>query len=215
MSMPHMANAILMIVLIMNLLALGSSRILAVIRTVGAQGAILGLLPLLIHGRFTMAVVLATLVAVILKGIIIPNMMAKALRDTNSRREVEPLIGLMPSVVFGAMASVFALLFSGSLPLAPEHEGSLLVPTAMATLLSGFILLITRYKALTQVVGYLMLENGIYIFGMLLLEAMPFVIEMGVLLDLFVGIFVISIIVNRINKSFSSIDTRRLISLKE
>jgi len=213
--MPHMANAILMIVLIMNLLALGSSRILAVIRTVGAQGAILGLLPLLIHGRFTMAVVLATLVAVILKGIIIPNMMAKALRDTNSRREVEPLIGLMPSVVFGAMASVFALLFSGSLPLAPEHEGSLLVPTAMATLLSGFILLITRYKALTQVVGYLMLENGIYIFGMLLLEAMPFVIEMGVLLDLFVGIFVISIIVNRINKSFSSIDTRRLISLKE
>ena len=64
-------------------------------------------------------------------------------------------------------------------------------------------------------VGYLLLENGIYIFGLLLLEAMPFVVEMGVLLDLFVGIFVISIIVNRINRSFSSMDTRRLVSLKE
>jgi hydrogenase-4 component E len=51
--------------------------------------------------------------------------------------------------------------------------------------------------------GYLVLENGIYIFGMLLVEAMPLVVEMGVLLDLFVAIFVICIIVNRINQAFS------------
>ena len=60
-----------------------------------------------------------------------------------------------------------------------------------------------------------MLENGIFIFGMLLVEAMPFLVEMGVLLDLFVGIFVICIIVNHINREFSSLDTRRLVSLKE
>jgi len=81
--------------------------------------------------------------------------------------------------------------------------------------LVGFILLTTRFKALTQVVGYLVLENGIFIFGMLLIEAMPMVVEMGVLLDLVVGIFVISIIVNHINQAFSSLDTRRLVSLKE
>lgn len=64
-------------------------------------------------------------------------------------------------------------------------------------------------------VGYLILENGIFIFGMLLVEAMPFVVEMGVLLDLFVAIFVICIIVNHINRAFSSMDTRQLTSLKE
>jgi len=213
--MNHFVNAILMIVLVMNLFALGTSRILSVISTVALQGTILGILPLLIHGHFSFAIILATVVAVVLKGLIIPNMMAKALRDTNIKREVEPLIGLMPSVVIGAFATVCALLISGQLPLASGHEGSLLVPTAIATMLTGFIMLTTRFKALSQVVGYLILENGIYIFGLLLLDAMPLVVEMGVMLDLFVGIFVISIIVNKINRSFSSMDTRRLVSLKE
>jgi len=63
--------------------------------------------------------------------------------------------------------------------------------------------------------GYLVLENGIFIFGMLLVQAMPLVVELGVLLDLFVAIFVICIIVNHINQAFSSLDTRRLASLKE
>jgi hydrogenase-4 component E len=79
----------------------------------------------------------------------------------------------------------------------------------------GFLLLITRVKAITQVIGYLVLENGIFIFGMMLVEAMPLVVELAVLLDLFVGVFVICIIVNHINQAFSSLDTRRLVSLKE
>jgi len=63
--------------------------------------------------------------------------------------------------------------------------------------------------------GYLVLENGIYIFGLLLVEAMPLVVELGVMLDLFVAIFVICIMVNHINKTFSSLDTRLMTSLKE
>ena len=63
--------------------------------------------------------------------------------------------------------------------------------------------------------GYLVLENGIFIFGLLLVEAMPFLVEVGVLLDLFVGIFVLSIIIHHINREFSSLDTRRLSLLQE
>jgi hydrogenase-4 component E len=59
------------------------------------------------------------------------------------------------------------------------------------------------------------LENGIFLFGMLLVEAMPFLVEIGVLLDLFVGVFVVSIIIHHINREFASLDTRRLASLKE
>ena len=213
--MTNLLNTILVIVLMLNLFTLGTSRIVSVIRTVAFQGALLSLLPLLLHEHFTFAAWLTVIPTFALKGIIIPGMMIHALRDVKIKREVEPLIGLQPSVILGALATVFALLFADQLPLTVAHSGSLIVPTSIATVLTGFILLTSRFKALTQVVGYLVLENGIFIFGMLLVEAMPLVVEMGVLLDLFVGIFVICIIVNHINQTFASLDTRRLVSLKE
>lgn len=213
--MTNQLNALLILVLVINLFALGTSRILAVIRIVALQGALLGLLPFLVHENIGLSAVLTAIAAAALKGLAIPAIMIRALRDAQIKREVEPLIGFLPSILLGAAATAFALLFSNSLPLKPEHAGSLLVPTSMATILTGFILLITRFKALSQVVGYLVLENGIFVFGMLLLEAMPFVVEVGVLLDLFVGIFVICIITNHINAAFASMDTRRLVTLKE
>lgn len=213
--MGNLLNAILVLVLVMNLFALGTSRILAVIRTVAAQGVLLGVIPLLVHAHLTIPAVMASLAAIVLKGIVIPAIMIRALRDAQIKREVEPLVGLLPSVILGALATAFALLVAGQLPLTDHHDGVLLVPASIATVLVGFLLLTTRFKALSQVVGYLVLENGIFIFGMLLIESMPLVVEMGVLLDLFVGIFVICIIVNHINRAFSSMDTRRLVSLKE
>ena len=213
--MTNLLNTLLVIVLMLNLFALGTSRIVSVIRTVAVQGALLGLLPLLLHDHISLTTALTVVPTIALKGVVIPGMMNRALRDVKIKREVEPLIGLQPSVILGALGTVFALLFADQLPLAEGHAGALLVPTAIATVLAGFILLTTRFKALTQVMGYLVLENGIFIFGMLLVEAMPLVVEMGVLLDLFVAIFVICIIVNQINQAFASMDTRRLVSLKE
>lgn len=213
--MNDLLNSILVIVLMLNLFALGTSRIASVIRTVAIQGALLGLLPFFLHEQFSFAMTLTVITTIALKGMVIPSIMVRAMRDVKIKREVEPLIGLQPSVILGALGAVFALLFANRLPLEPRHVGTLLVPASFATVLAGFILLTTRFKALSQVMGYLVLENGIFIFGMLLVEAMPLAVEMGVLLDLFVGIFVIGIIVNQINRAFSSMDTRRLISLKE
>lgn len=213
--MTNQLNALLMIVLVINLFALGTSRILAVIRIVALQGALLGLLPLLVHPHVSVAAILIAVAAIALKSFAIPAIMTRALRDAQIKREVEPLIGFLPSILLGAAGTAFSLIFTSQLPLIDQHADSLLVPASMATILTGFILLITRFKALTQVVGYLVLENGIFIFGMLLIEAMPFVVEAGVLLDLFVGIVVICIITNHINAAFSSMDTRRLVTLKE
>jgi hydrogenase-4 component E len=213
--MADTLNALLVVVLAMNLFVLGSSRILAVIRIVAAQGVLLGVIPLLAHEHLSLAALLAAAAAIALKGVVIPTIMIRALRSADIKREVEPLIGLLPSIILGAVATAFALLLSAYLPLADQHNAALLVPSSIATVLVGFIVVVTRFKALSQVVGYLILENGIFIFGMLLIDAMPLVVEMGVLLDLFVGIFVISIIVNHINRAFSSMDTRRLVSLKE
>ena len=82
-------------------------------------------------------------------------------------------------------------------------------------MLTGFIILTTRRKAIMQVPGYLILENGIFLLGLLLLEAMPFLVEVGVLLDLVIGIFVMGIIIHHINREFASLDTTQLSGLKE
>jgi hydrogenase-4 component E len=213
--MIDLINALLVMVLVLNLFALGSSRIQSVIRIVAAQGALLGLITLLMHERLTVPIVLSAVAAVLIKGIIIPAIMVRSLRAADIKREVEPFIGFLPSIILGAVATASVLLFAGALSAPGGRASSLIIPASISTVLVGFIILISRFKAISQVLGYLVLENGIYIFGMLLVEAIPLVVEMGMLLDLFVGVFVISIITNHINQAFSSMDTRRLVSLKE
>lgn len=150
-----------------------------------------------------------------LKGIIIPQILHKALRDVRIKREVEPLVGFVPTMLLGAIGTALSIAFASRLPLFAGHADLIVVPASFSTILTGFLLLTTRAKAITQAIGYLILENGIFIFGMLLLEAVPFLVELGILLDLFVGIFVVSIILHHINQEFASLDTRRLSSLKE
>jgi len=211
----NLIDALLVIVLAMNLFALGTSRIQSVIRIVGTQGILIGILPLLMHGHLTLPALLASLAAIVLKGFIIPIIMVRALRDAQIKREIEPLIGFLPSILLGAAATAFSLLLTNHLAVTTQAASSLIISTSVASVLTGFIILTTRVKAISQVLGYLVLENGIYIFSLLLVEAIPLVVEMGMLLDLFVTIFVVSIITNHINQAFSSMDTRRLSSLKE
>ena len=118
-------------------------------------------------------------------------------------------------VVGFCMGGGLALMLASNLPLAPGSQYTLFVPASLSTLLTGFILLITRRKALSQVVGYLVLENGIYLFGLMLVEEMPLLVETGILLDLFVSIFVMGIVINHITVAFDSMDTRQLAELKD
>lgn len=213
--MDPLRDSILVVVLLLNLFALGNSRIPAVIRIVGAQGLLMGVMLILVHDHPGILVVLLALATSLLKGIVIPWMQLRAIREAHIRREIDPPVGPLPSMVLGAIATGLAILFARQLPLAKDHLGQLLVPASMATVLVGFIMVIARAKAILQAVGYVILENGIFIFGMLLVEAMPFLVEMGILFDLFVSTFVITIIVRHIQAAFSSLDTRNLTSLKE
>lgn len=210
-----MSTAILVTVLLLNFFVLGTSRLRAVINASAGQGVALGALALLVHPHVDAETVLVAVGAALIKGLVIPWLLLRAMRDAAIRREVEPVIGFVPSLLLCAVGTGAALVFSSTLPLAPQHQGSLLVPASLATVLSGFLVLTTRKKAINQVVGYLLLENGIYIMGLTLLQAMPFLVEIGVLLDLFVAIFVMGIIINHISREFGSMDTANLSALKE
>lgn len=213
--MHKFIDPILILVLLLNFVVLGASRIRTIIQAVAVQGVLLGVLVVLAHGTVVFESALMALVAILLKGILIPHMLFRAIRDVAIRREMDPTVGFIASLFLGAGGTGLAVLFSRTLPIAQADIGSLIVPASLSTVLTGFLMLIARRKAITQVVGYLILENGVFIFGLLLLEAIPFMVELGVLLDLFVAIFVMGIIIHKINREFSSVSTYKLSELRE
>ncbi|MBW6511601.1 MAG: hydrogenase [Desulfuromonadaceae bacterium] len=212
--MAHLSNFCLLAVVLINFFCLGSARLGACIQAVALQGALLALLPLSEHG-FSGHTLFLAFAAFAMKGGFIPWLLFRAIREVRIQREVQPIIGFVPTLILGALTTAAAFIFADYLPLLPQHHDSLFIPVSLATLGTGFLLLITRLKAITQVLGYLVLENGIFIFGILLSEAMPLMVEAGVLLDLLVGVFVMGIVLNQINREFSSLNTERLSALRE
>jgi hydrogenase-4 component E len=212
---PQVIDTLLIFILAINFVSLGVSRLRAVIRAVALQGVLLGVLTLFVHHEIDFRAILLAAVLVGLKGGVIPALLLHAMREVQIQREVRPTVGYLASLLLGAVGTGLALMFSSTLPLAGEHAGLLLVPTALSTVLTGFLMLTTRQKAIMQVLGYLLLENGVFLFGLLLLEAMPFLVEAGTLLDLFTGVFVMGIIIHHINREFDSVNTELLSELKE
>jgi len=208
-------DPLLIVVLALNFVALGVSRIRAVINAVALQGILLGLFPLFMHHDLGLRGHVLSIVTVALKGYIIPRFLFHAMREANIQHEVKPVINYMSSLLLGAIGTGLAVVFSSTLELADEHAALLVVPAALATVWTGFLMLTTRRKAIMQVLGYLLLENGIFLFGLLLLEALPFLVEVGVLLDLFTGVFVMGIIIHHISREFASISTDNLAELKD
>jgi hydrogenase-4 component E len=213
--MVQILDPLLIMGLVLNFVALGVSRIRGVINAVALQGALLGTFPLLVHPDIGARGVLLVVVTLVLKGLVIPAFLVHAMREANIQHEVRPVINYMSSLLLGAIGTGLAMVFSNTLPLADQHRDLLLVPASLATVWTGFLMLTTRRKAIMQVLGYLLLENGIFLFGLLLLEAMPFLVEVGVLLDLFTGVFVMGIIIHDISREFASISTEHLTELKE
>jgi len=213
--MTELLDPLIIFALALNFFALGVSRIRAAINGVALQGILLGVFPLLVYPEIGLRGILLVVVTIGLKGFAIPALLFHAMREANIQQEVNPLVNYMTSLLLGAAGTGLALVFSFTLPLADEHSGLLLVPASLSTAWTGFLLLTTRQKAIMQVLGYLLLENGIFLFGLLLLEAMPFLVEIGVLLDLFTGVFVMGIIIHHISREFASLSTEYLSELKE
>jgi len=213
--MFELFDVALILAVALNFVFLGVSRTRAVINAVALQGALIGTFILFVQPDVGLRGILLALVTIALKGRIIPTFLLHAMREADIQHEVEPVVGFIPSLLLGGVGTALAIAFSNTLPLTSEHAHLLLVPASFSTVWTGFLLLTTRRQAIMQVLGYLVLENCIYLFGLLLLEAMPFLVEMGVLLDVFTGVFVMGIIVHHINIEFDSISTAHLRSLKE
>ncbi len=212
--MPRVAELLLLLVILTSFLALGTARVSACIRAVALQGLLLGLLPVALYtggGAHIWGLAAGT---VLVKAVILPRFLNWAIREAAVRREVEPRVGYPLSLLFGVAAVAAAFAISARLPL-PEQAHDLLVPAALASVMLGLFVLTTRSKAVVQVVGYLILENGVYLFGLTHVERVPFLVEVGVLLDVFVAVFIMGIVVFHINREFDSLDSSHLSGLSD
>src|ERR1051325_5780012 len=147
--MRSLAQLILLLVVLTDFAVLGTSRLSACIRAIAAQGALLGVLPLVVEGAGSLHAVALALGTVAIKAVLLPRFLRWAIREASVRREVEPLVGYMASFLLGTVALAIAFAVAARLPSTPGS--SLLVPVALLTLMIGLIVLITRTKALSQV----------------------------------------------------------------
>jgi len=212
--MSGLHELLLLCVVLTNFWVLGTTRLSATIRATAIQGGLLAALPIALHPGWSLHIIGLATGTFLVKAILLPTFLNWAIREASVRREVEPLIGFTASLALGALAVALSFGIAERIPL-PESDSALLVPVALSTVIVGLLVLTTRSKALTQVVGYLILENGIYVFGLSQVERVPFLVELGVLLDIFVGVFIMGIVVFHINREFDSLDSTRLTELKD
>jgi hydrogenase-4 component E len=208
-------DLLIALIVLTNFTLVATSRIDKAIQVAVIQGVLLGLLPLTMGLGTHWHILLMVVAAVTVKGWFIPFLFRRALQAVKMHREMDPYIGYTASLILCAVGTGLSLMLTSNLPMTPGTGAQMIVPASLSTLLTGFLLLVSRRKALTQVVGYLVLENGIYLFGLLILEDMPMLVETGILLDLFVGIFVMGIVINHISSAFDSTDTHFLAELKD
>jgi hydrogenase-4 component E len=206
-------NSLLQLILLLNFFILGASRLRTALYLVAVQGVLLGIAPLWVEQGVRVA--LLAIVTVAVKGVVIPKLLFFAMRDVTIGPEVRPTGGFITSLMLGAGGTALALWFSRTLPLRDTNLGTLIVPASLATIFTGFLMLVTRVRTLSQTLGYLVLENGVFIFGLLLLEAVPALVEAGVLLDLFVAVFVMGIIMQHINRALDPVNVQHLSALRE
>jgi len=205
----------LAVIVILAIGLLGTSRLGSIVRLFALQSFILAFLPFLLEGGIGIHKVVIATGTLIVKVIAIPAILFWAVRHVSIRRDTPSIFGGSASLLVGGFLIGLSFFLSSRLVLSGKPFSDLLIPSAFSTLFIGFLVIISRTKAITQVVGYLVMENGIFLFALLLFETTPLLVELGIFLDIFVGVFVMGIIMNHIQNEFDHMDTSHLTSLKE
>ena len=206
----------ILLLLIIDLIMLWSGRILMLIRLSSAQGFLLSILLLLpVNGELNAENVSLAAAVLLLKGIGFPIFLRQLCHKLGIEPMVRPRLGRMFPLASGLACMAFSLWLEGRIPEVKDLFPPMLLPVALTTLFSGLILVVGCAKAMTQVIGYLVAENGIFILGIPLLTAGSVWFELSILLDVFAAIFVMAIAINHINTAFSSIDVAHFRSLRD
>ncbi|MFH1153068.1 MAG: hydrogenase [Pseudomonadota bacterium] len=214
--MNELLNSLVMFLILLNFWLLSSSRLIPCIRILALQAVILTAIGWIAHAD-SIDLQLAAMLSVnfIVKGLVLPLMLHRVIIRTSISRELDPIVGYTTSLIIGALLLGLSFLISQPLYISHTVFETLFLPVSLFTLFSGLFITIARKKAITQVVGYMVMENGIYTFGIAMAINEPLVVELSVLLDVFVAVFIMGVAIFHITRQFDHMDTDRLSVLRD
>ncbi|MEZ4525599.1 MAG: hypothetical protein R2941_06730 [Desulfobacterales bacterium] len=194
----------------------GTSRIEAYVRALFLQGLLLFVLVLLDHGIMRVPnLVFLSFETLVIKAIVIPLFLIRIIHKNEIERELQPYVPnfyarLVASLIFGL--GFYAAYWSiGKAPeLRPLYFG-----TSVSTIVLGLLVIVTRRKIITHVIGFMLMENGIFLMALSIAKEMPFIVALGVLLDLFVAIYLFGMFIGKIHDFDPEIKVDTLTLLKD
>jgi hydrogenase-4 component E len=195
---------------------LSQRRILSLIYLYAWQGVVLALNNVIIgYSTDQTHLYYSALLTFGLKAIVLPWILHRLIVRLNIRWDVETLINIPTTMLVGIALVVFA--FNLALPIS-QLAGTITRSTlgiAIAIVLLSFLMMITRRKAVPQVIGFLALENGLFFAATSATYGMPLAVELGIALDLLVGVLILGIFFFQVREAFDSLDLRHMEKLKE
>ncbi len=212
----QLINLLAALLLLIAFGMLSQRRVLSLINLFAWQGAVLSISTLVVamstqqqHLYYSAALTL------VLKVIILPWILHRLIRKLNVKWDVETLINIPTTMLVGIMLVIFA--FNLALPIT-QLAGTITRSTlgiAIAIVLLSFLMMLTRRKAIPQVIGFLAMENGLFFAATSATYGMPLVVELGIALDVLVGMFILGIFFFQIREAFDSLDLKHMEKLKD
>lgn len=205
-------------ILVTAFLIISSKSLIFYVRLFALQSILLGTLSLLIAVRYGEAHILtATVLTFAVKAIAIPLVLHKVIDRIRVQKEVDFSINITVSLII--CGALVVLSNSVAQPiLQVQRAGSLfttkVLPISIAVMLIGLFIMISRKKAVTQIIGLLTMENGLFLSGLSITHGMPLIVEVGIFFDILIAALIMGLFVFRINKSFETIDIAALRSLR-
>jgi len=218
-ALPWYAQLINLCAALLLLLAfamLTQRRIVSLINLFAAQGVVLVVSTLVVaYSTHQSHLYYSALLTLVLKVLLLPWIMHRLIRALNVRWDVETLIDIPATMLIGIVLVIFA--FNLATPIA-QIAGTVTKSTigiATACILLAFLMMITRRKAVSQVIGFLAMENGLFLAATSATYGMPMVVELGIALDVLVATLLFGVFFFHIRETFESLDIHHLEKLKE
>ncbi|MFQ5480891.1 MAG: formate hydrogenlyase [Thermodesulfobacteriota bacterium] len=158
---------------------------------------------------------ISALLALLIKVIFIPYLLYRLIHKLKVQREVEPLINLPATMLLGIVIVVFSYYMTTSVSSASTMVTRSTIALAMATVMLGLLMMITRKKAITQTIGFLALDNGLIFMTTSATSGMPLVVELGIALDVLIAAVIFGIFFLHISSTFETLDLKEMETLRE
>jgi len=153
--------------------------------------------------------------SLLLKVLLLPWILHRLIRKLNVRWDTEPLLNIPTTMLVGILLVVFAFALSQPISQLSTSIARSTLGIAMAVVMLSFLMMITRRKAISQVIGFLAMENGLFFAAISATHGMPMIVELGVALDVLVGTLILGVFFFQIREQFDSLDLQHLEKLKE